>query len=198
MPARSVSPVDSGQAEVGDPDPAVAVEHDVGRLQIAMDDAAIVRGGEAGADLPRELDRALLGKPADAAEQRREILAVDVLHRQERVAVELADVVDAAHVRMRHLPRHPHFGVQLRQPRRIAIDFLRQELQRDRLPELEVVGAIDLAHAAAPEASDDAVAAVEEGAGREAAVIDRVGARQPAAGRRCQLRAARSGRESSA
>ena len=42
----------------------------------------------------------------------------------------------------------PHFGVQLREPRGIAIDGLGQELERDRLAELQVVGAIDLAHAA--------------------------------------------------
>ena len=92
---------------------------------------------------------ALLGEAADAAEQRREVLAVHVLHRQERVALDLVDVVDAADVRVRDLPRHPHFGVQLRQARRIAIDVGRQELQRDRLTELQVVGAEDLAHAAA-------------------------------------------------
>ena len=115
----------AGEAEVGDPDLAAAVEHDVRRLEIAMDDAAIVRGGEPGADLPRELDRAVLREAADAAEQRREILAVHVFHREERVALEFADVVDAADVRVRHLPRHPHFGVELRQARGIAIDRLR-------------------------------------------------------------------------
>ena len=76
-----------------------------------------------GADLPRDLERAVLRESADAAEQRGEVLAVHVLHRQERVAVDLVDVVDAADVRVRDLPRHPDFGVQLRQPRRIAIDL---------------------------------------------------------------------------
>ena len=151
-----------------------AVDHDVRRLEIAMHDAPLVRGGEAGADLARDLERAVLRKAADAPEQRREILAVDVLHRQERVALDFVDVVDAADVRMRHLPRHPHFGVELREPRGIAIDRLGQEFQRDRLAELQVVGAIDLTHAALCRAADDAVAPAEEGAGREAAVIDRV------------------------
>ena len=173
----------AGETEVGNADPAVAVEHHVRGLQVAVDDAAIVRGGEAGAHLARHFDGAVLGEAADAAEQRRQILAVDVFHREEGVPLVLADVVDAAHVRVRDLPREPHFGVQLHQARGIAIHHLRQELQRDGLPELEIVGAIDLAHPAFPEASDDAVADVEDGAGRKAAVIDRVGARQPAAGR---------------
>ena len=54
-----------------------------------------------------------------------EILAVDVLHREERAAVDLVDVVDAADVGVRDLPRHPHFGVELRQARGIAIDVRR-------------------------------------------------------------------------
>jgi hypothetical protein len=73
---------------------------------------------------------------------------------------------------MRHLPCHADFGVQLRQPRGIAIDLGRQELQRHRLTELQIVRAIDLAHAAAAQPSDDAVTAPEERSGREAAVID--------------------------
>ena len=99
-----------------------------------------------------------------------EILAVHVLHREERQAVDLADVVHAADVLVRDLAREPHLGVELREPHRVGLERRRQELQRDRLPELEVVGAVDLAHPALALAIDDAVAAVEEGAGLEAAV----------------------------
>ena len=82
-------------------------------------------------------------------------------------AVDLADVVDAADVGVRHLPRRPHFVVELREPHGIARRGLGQELQRDLLAEPQVVGAIDLAHAAAAEQPEDAVAAVEHRAGRE-------------------------------
>ena len=174
----------ASQAEVGDADLARRVEHHVGGLEVAMDDAAFVRGGEARADLARDLERAIFRESADAAQQRREILAVDVLHREERRAVDLVDVVHAADVGVRHLPRHADFGVELRQPRRIAVDVGRQKLQRDRLAELQVVGAVHLAHAAAADAFDDAVAAAEERAGLEASVIDRPGAREPAGGGR--------------
>ena len=184
MPARSVSPATPGEAEVGDPDLAGAVEHDVRRLQIAMDDAAFVRRGEAGADLARDFDRAIVGKAADAPQQRRQLLAVHVLHRQEGVAVDLADVVDAADVGMRNLPRHAHFGVELHQARRIAIELRRQELQRDRLPQLQIVGAVDLAHPASSEPADDPIASAEKRAGREAPVIDFTAAREPAGRRR--------------
>ena len=49
-----------------------------------------------------------------------------------------------------------------------AATACRQELQRHRLIEREVVGAVDLAHAAAAEQRDEPVAAGDDGAGREA------------------------------
>ncbi len=128
--------------------------------------------------------RAVFREAADALEQRREILAVHVLHRQERRAVDFVDVVDAADVGVRDLPRHADFGVELGQARRILVDVGRQELERDRLAELQVVGAIHLAHAAAAQALDDAVASAEQRARLEAAVIDGARRREPAGGGR--------------
>ena len=162
----------AGESEVRDAHVTRSVEHHVGRLEIAMDDATFVGGGETGADLACDREAAFFRKSADAFDQRREILAVHVLHREKGLPLHLVDVVDAADIRVRHLARHAHFGVELRQPRGIAIDVGRQELERDCLTELQVVGAVDLAHAAATEPSDDAVAAAEQGAGIEAAVVD--------------------------
>jgi hypothetical protein len=67
--------------------------------------------------------------------------------------------------------------VQLRQARGIVVHFRWEELQRDRLTELQIVGAEDFAHAAAAESADDPVAAAEDRAGSEAAMID-AGARR--------------------
>ena len=99
------------EAEIGDPDVPVAVDHHVGRLQIAMQDAAIVGGGNPRAELPREVDRLVLWDAADAAEQRRKILAVDILHREEAAAVRVAEVVEPADVLVRHLSRDAQFVV---------------------------------------------------------------------------------------
>ena len=52
---------------------------------------------------------------------------------------------------------------------------LGQEFEGDGLAEGEVGGAIDFAHAAASQQSDDAVAVGEQGAGQEAAFIDGAG-----------------------
>ena len=59
---------------------------------------------------------------------------------------------------------------------RIRFERRREELERDRLTEGEVVGAIDLAHPTLPFALDDAVSAGEEGARLEAPVMIGVGA----------------------
>ena len=97
------------------------------------------------------------------AQQRGQVLPVHVLHGQERLPVDLHDVVEAADARVRELPADGHLGVQ-------ALAHLRRqraadELQRDRLAQLGVVGAVHLAHAAAPEERDHAVALREHGAG---------------------------------
>jgi hypothetical protein len=68
---------------------------------------------------------------------------------------------------VRHLPRHAHFAVQLRQASRVSIHVRRKELERDRLPELQIVGSIHFSHAAASEPADDAIAAPEQSAGRK-------------------------------
>ncbi len=72
----------------------------------------------------------------------------------------------------------PHLGVEAleaaRRPRRAS----GQELERDRLAELQVVGAVDLAHAAAAEQPDDAVALGEHGPGREIPPIRSIRRRQ--------------------
>ena len=125
----------AGQAEVGDADAAVRVEHHVGRLEIAVQHAAVVRRGKAGADLPRDLGGPLFREAPDALQQPGQIFPVDELHRQEHAAVVLADVVDAADVGVRHLARDPHFVVELGEPLRVLGDGRRQELQRDVLPE---------------------------------------------------------------
>ena len=116
-----------------------------------------------------DLDRLIRRQPPDATQQRREIFAVDVLHRDERTATPLGDVVNPADIRMRDLARGPRLVAQSRRERGI---IAAQELQRDRLAKREIVGAVDLSHAAATEQSDDAIARGEDGAGSECAVID--------------------------
>jgi hypothetical protein len=170
-----------GKAEVHEPHLARGVEHDVRGLEIAMQHAAVVRGGESRAELPGDVERLVFRKPSDAPQGRRQILAVHELHRKKQMAGGLADVVDAADVGMRDLARGAHFVVKLREPPRVLADFVRQELQRDRLTEPEIIRAIDLAHATAADEADHAVAAFEHRPRRESPVADGSGRGEPAA-----------------
>ena len=159
-----------GQAEIGDADVAFAVEHHVGGFQVAMEHPALVRGGEAGAELARDIDGFVLRNAADPAKQRREILAVDVLHREESAAVRFAEVVQPADVLVRHLPRDPQLVVELRERARfVGRDGVGQEFQRDGLVERQVLGAIDFSHAAAAEQRHQAIAPGDNGSRSEAA-----------------------------
>ena len=82
-------------------------------------------------------------------------------------SVDVRHVVDATDVRVGELPRDAHFGEEALAPDGVGRHVARQELERDGLPQLHVVSAIDLAHPAAPEQADDPVAAGEHGPGRE-------------------------------
>jgi hypothetical protein len=160
-----------GNAEVHQLRMTILVQHDVGGLQVAMQDAEGANGGEPRANLTRQLDTLLFGEWSPPPQRCREILPFDVLHREKQMTVDVADVVHAAHVRVRDLPGEADLVVELREPPRIARQRGRQELQRDLLAETEIVGLIDDTHAAAPERSNDAVAIGEQRAGRERGVI---------------------------
>jgi hypothetical protein len=84
--------------------------------------------------------------------------------------VNLADVVDAADIGMGDLARHAHFVSKQCQGGFIAAEALGQELQRDRLAELEIVGLVNLAHAAPAEQADYTETLAERSARQEAAV----------------------------
>ena len=134
-----------------------------------MEDAAFVRRGKAGADLSNNLDCVVRRETADAAQQRREVFAVHVLHRHERTAVPFADVMNPTDIGMRNLAGRAGLVAQARRQGGLVAA---QKLQRNRLAECEIVGAIDLAHPASTQQADDAVARRQEGARRERAVID--------------------------
>ena len=166
------------QPEIRNQDLAAAIEHDVGRLQIAMQHSLVVRGGEAGAQLARDFQGLVRGQTADAAHQRPEVFAIHVFHGQELHAVEFADVVNPADVGMGDLARDANLVAEALERARVPGGSLRKKLQRDRLAEFEVGGAIDFAHAAPAEQGDDAIALEQQRARREATFIRRRGQRR--------------------
>ncbi len=96
--------VEPREAEVADPDASIVADEDVGGLEVAVDDAAGVGGGEAVAGLG-EHGQDLVVR-AGGREPRGEIGARDVLHHHEdRGAIE-ADLVDGHHVRVGEARHH--------------------------------------------------------------------------------------------
>ena len=78
----------------------VVVEQDVGRLDVAVHEAAPVRRVERAGDLAEQRQRARRANEAVALEQRLQIAALDVAHRQEELPVLLAGLVDRDDVRV--------------------------------------------------------------------------------------------------
>ena len=98
-----------------------------------MEHAFVVGGGEAGAELARDLQRFVVRKPSDTSQERTQILAINVFHREKDESVGLADVVDAADVGMRDATCDADFVVKAFESGFIACCGFRKKLQRDRL-----------------------------------------------------------------
>ena len=81
----------------------------------------------------------------------------------------------------------PHLVVELGEPLRVLGNGRRQELQCDGLPEAQILGAVDLAHAAAADQAEDAVALGQQRA-RGDRLAGRSGARRQPAGTRRRAR----------
>ena len=157
------------QTEIGNPYAPAAVDHHIRRLEVAVEHASFVRGGETRHQLLCDVKRLLVGEVADAGQQRRQVLAVDVFHRQEVLPVHLGDVVHAADVRVRKLTGDADFREEALAANGIVRKCPRQEFQGDRLAELQIIGAVHLPHPAATEQADDAIAVGKDYAGSEAA-----------------------------
>ena len=97
------------ETKVHDHDFAPAVQHDVGRLEIAVQHALVMRCGDACAKLARDLQSFVAGQATDAPQQRTQVFTIDVFHRQECEPVGFADVINAADVRMRDAASDPDF-----------------------------------------------------------------------------------------
>ena len=162
------------EAEVGDDDPhaarppLVGREHDVAALEVAVDHAGVVRGGERRGHLLDQRQRVRRPHPAGALEALGERLAGEQLHREEREVLVVEDVVDPAHVRVRHRAREVDLPQEPVHRPRIARDLRPDRLERDPLVEDLVLGLVDLAHAAARDEAHDAESSREDLVDRDA------------------------------
>ena len=150
-------------------------EHDVRRLDVAVDDAACVRVPEPRRHLHRDVDDARQRERARAEQLLLELDALEEVHREVEQAVRLLPVVDDAHhVGMIELAHHEGLGVEARAELQVAAELLVQHLHCDGRAELLVTRAIHGAHPAdADEALDQQLPgelATDEVLGRAAAL----------------------------
>ncbi len=136
------------QPPVHDQHLAEGADHDVGRRQVAVDDAAGVREGDGIGDTYQETHA--LGHRAGLLGPRVEALTTHQLHRVEQAAIrQRADVVDRDDAGVFEVRQDAGLGFQPRQRRRVG--RAAQHLQRDVAPQRAIGDPIDRAHPAASE-----------------------------------------------
>ncbi len=85
----------AGESEVGQAQAPLAVEQDVGRFDVAVDDAGLVGRGERGAQVRKHTQGDAFGDGASAFEPCLQGLAVDQFHDEKRATPFLAEVEHA-------------------------------------------------------------------------------------------------------
>ena len=137
-------------AEVGDLDPVVVVEQQVGGLDVAMDDPARVRGVERRRGLAKPVERAAERLCALAREPVGERSSRQVLHDDVGPPLVLADVEDRDDARSVRQPRGGEaLAREAPSDRFVVGEALGEDLHRDGPRQVRVLGAVDLAHPAA-------------------------------------------------
>ncbi len=122
-------------------------EDHVGRLEVAVDDAAAVRAVEGFCDLDAVPDR-FVERQVAASEPLGQALALEILHHQVLGAVLVADVVQRADVRVAQARDRLRLALEPRPDRLVGGEAIRQHLDRDEPVEPRVEGTVDLAHSA--------------------------------------------------
>jgi hypothetical protein len=90
------------QPEVQNLHPSALVDHDVARLDVAVEDAGGVGLPETFGHLPHDVGEGRRGEGA-AIQHRFEALAADELHRDKGSTIDLVDFVDSSDVRVAEL-----------------------------------------------------------------------------------------------
>ena len=158
---------DASDAEVDDAGVQAAVvaglDEDVVGLEVAMDDADRVGGGEGVGDLRAEVGDGARAELAVGVEVLGEADAADQLDHEVGAAVgELAGVDRAGDVRVIDAGGGDGLALEAGAGLGVARELGADDLDRDLLAQLEVLGDVDGAHATFTEQLDDAVAAVDD------------------------------------
>src|SRR5262245_23009235 len=91
----------------------------------------------------------------DPPQQSRKIFAIDILHRPEMdwtaINERFSNVMYAADIGMRDITRGSNLTMKAREHGAVIGKSRREEFQRDKLMKRQILGLVDLAHAAATE-----------------------------------------------
>ena len=151
----------AGDPEVGDVDPAVAADEDVRRLDVAVDDAAVVGDLEGAGDVGGDAGGLARGEGPVLAQDRGEVLALDELHDDVRARRVFAEVEHGDDVRVAERRRGPRLVAEAREEVGVLAELGPQELDRHVALELRVARPVDRGHAALAEQLEQAVASAE-------------------------------------
>ena len=143
----------------------VRAQLDVRRLEIAMDDALLVRGFKSFRDLFR-YRQCFVERDRPASNALGQIVALDEFHHERTDTVGFFETVDVRDVGMIQRRESLRFAREPREPFRVAGEQVGQYLHRDLAIELRIARTEYLAHPAYADAGDDVVDA-EARAGRE-------------------------------
>ena len=147
---------------------AVAAHLDVRGLQIAMDDALLVRRFERLGNLLRDRER-LIERDRTSSDALREIVSLDQFHHEGGHAPALFEAVDGGDVWVVQRGEGLGFTLEAREPISIVGERLGQHLDRDVAIQFRIAGAKYLPHSPFPDAGDHFVDA-EANAGGEGQV----------------------------
>ena len=154
---------------------AVVADLDVGRLQIAMDDALLVRGFERLGDLLRDRQR-FVERNRAARDPLREVLALDEFHDERRDASGCSSSPwMCAMFGWLSDGERPALRAEAREPIGVAGQRRGQHLDRDVAIQLRVARAIDLAHPAGADERGDFVGPETGPRSQSQAVLDYMG-----------------------
>ncbi len=132
-----------GEAKIKDLDRSIAGDHDVLGLDVAMDDARVVRDGEPDRDVARDAHR-LRDSERPRGDPRAQRLSAHELHRDERAALVLARVVDGREARVCDRGRGARLAQKALAP--LVRVCAHQHLQRYFAAQRRIVGRVDRAH----------------------------------------------------
>src|ERR1700679_1105989 len=90
-------------AEVGDVCVLLCVEKNIGRFQVAMNDAALLRSDQTVKQIVRDADDPTRRQFPASVETMLQRIAVDEIHADEPAAIVLRDIVNAHHMRTGYL-----------------------------------------------------------------------------------------------